>query len=103
MTLHNPAAQLFIPDGRAQSAALGRSTALCVAAHQDDIEIMAYAPIIQCYGRQDRWFAGVVVTDGAGAECRDGGQEIRAACGGAPLSARCVHILSPDMRLIRAP
>jgi LmbE family N-acetylglucosaminyl deacetylase len=27
---------------------------------------MAYQPIIRCYGRQDRWFTGVTVTDGAG-------------------------------------
>ncbi len=41
-------------------------TDLCIAAHQDDIEIMAFAPISDCYGSDDRAFAGVVVTDGAG-------------------------------------
>ena len=46
--------------------ALGRTTHLCIAAHQDDIEIMAYHGIVECYGRSDRWFSGVVVTNGAG-------------------------------------
>jgi LmbE family N-acetylglucosaminyl deacetylase len=39
---------------------------LCIAAHQDDIEIMAYHGIAECFGRRDRWFTGVVVTNGAG-------------------------------------
>lgn len=41
-------------------------TDMCVAAHQDDIEIMAYGPISECYDSESRAFAGVVVTDGAG-------------------------------------
>lgn len=41
-------------------------THMCVAAHQDDIEIMAYAPIAECYDSDEKFFAGVVVTDGAG-------------------------------------
>lgn len=41
-------------------------THLCVAAHQDDIEIMAFSPIAECYDSEDKNFAGVVVTDGAG-------------------------------------
>ena len=39
-------------------------TDMCIAAHQDDVEIMAYAPIAACYGKDS--FAAVVVTDGAG-------------------------------------
>lgn len=41
-------------------------TDMCIAAHQDDIEIMAYAPISDCYENDSRHFCGVVVTDGAG-------------------------------------
>lgn len=66
MKLNQPEAVLFIPDGQVQDHALCRTTELCIAAHQDDIEIMAYGPIVSCYGREDRWFTGVVVTDGAG-------------------------------------
>jgi len=66
MKLQQPTAQLYIPDGAPEPAALSRVTDLCIGAHQDDIEIMAYAPAIQCYGSADRWFAGVVVTDGGG-------------------------------------
>jgi LmbE family N-acetylglucosaminyl deacetylase len=47
-------------------AALARTTHLAIAAHQDDIEIMAYHGIAECFGRRDRWFSGVVVTNGAG-------------------------------------
>jgi len=62
----SPAADVFIPDGRPVASALQRTTHLCIAAHQDDIEIMAYHGIAECYEAKDRWFTGVVVTDGAG-------------------------------------
>jgi len=58
--------ELYIPDGMEVEQALSRTTDLCIAAHQDDIEIMAYAPIVQCFGKRDRYFTGVCVTDGAG-------------------------------------
>jgi LmbE family N-acetylglucosaminyl deacetylase len=61
-----PAADVFVPDGRPPAAALGRTTHLCIAAHQDDIEIMAYHGIAECHGSKSRWFTGVVVTDGSG-------------------------------------
>lgn len=57
---------IYIPDGLEEQAAVARTTHLAIAAHQDDIEFMAYAPIAECFGSQDKWFAAVVVTDGAG-------------------------------------
>lgn len=67
MKLSHSAADIFVPDASlTPEAALGRTTHLCVAAHQDDIEIMAYHGIAECFGRSDRWFSGVVVTNGAG-------------------------------------
>ncbi len=71
MKLHNSSAVVFIPDGLDQAAGLGRTTHLCIAAHQDDIEIMAAAPIVECFQDPQRWFTGVVVTDGRGSP-RDG-------------------------------
>lgn len=59
-------ADVFSPDGAPATTALARTTHLCVAAHQDDIEIMAHAGIAACYERGDRYFTGVVVTNGAG-------------------------------------
>jgi len=56
----------YIPDGKDVKEGLLRTTDLCIAAHQDDIEIMAYGPIVDCYGQEGKWFTGVVVTDGAG-------------------------------------
>ncbi|HVU33545.1 MAG TPA: PIG-L family deacetylase [Opitutaceae bacterium] len=61
-----PEADLLAPDGTAADAALARTTHLCIAAHQDDIEIMAYHGIAECYDRTGRHFTGVVVTNGAG-------------------------------------
>ncbi|MEZ0396448.1 MAG: PIG-L family deacetylase [Anaerolineales bacterium] len=61
-----PTAELFVPDGVPPEDALGRTTHLAVAAHQDDLEIMAAAPILECFQRTDKWFTGVVVTDGRG-------------------------------------
>jgi LmbE family N-acetylglucosaminyl deacetylase len=66
MQFHNSNTDLFVPDGAPPEAALARTTHLCIAAHQDDIEIMAYHGIAECFGHKDKWFAGVVATNGAG-------------------------------------
>lgn len=66
MKLSQSAADLYVPDGIPLGSALSRTTHLCVAAHQDDIEIMAYHGIAECHGSAERWFSGVVVTDGSG-------------------------------------
>ena len=57
---------IYIPDGLEEQTAVARTTHLAIAAHQDDIEFMAYAPTAECFGAQDKWFGAVVVTDGAG-------------------------------------
>jgi len=59
-------AEVFVPDNLPVDEALERTTHLCIAAHQDDIEIMASQPILECYQREAKWFTGVVVTDGRG-------------------------------------
>jgi len=64
-------AEIFVPDGLSPEQALARTTHLAVAAHQDDLEIMAAQPILECYQKDDLWFTGVVVTDGRGSP-RDG-------------------------------
>jgi len=66
MIFHKTNTDFFVPDGLDQQAALARTTHLCIAAHQDDIEIMAYHGIAECFGLKDKWFTGVVVTNGAG-------------------------------------
>lgn len=66
MKFTHPKADLFIPDETAAEAALARTTHLCLAAHQDDIEIFAYHGIAECFGKGDRWFGGVVITNGGG-------------------------------------
>ena len=66
MKFHLDTAEVFVPDGLAEEPALARTTHLCIAAHQDDIEIMAAQPILECFQREDKWFTGVVVTDGRG-------------------------------------
>ena len=57
---------VYIPDGLEEEEALKRTTHLCIAAHEDDIEFMAFAPIAECFGKKEKWFCGVVTTDGAG-------------------------------------
>jgi LmbE family N-acetylglucosaminyl deacetylase len=59
-------ARLFIPDGLPAEPALARTTHMAVGAHQDDLEIMAIDGILKCFQREDRWFTGVVVTNGSG-------------------------------------
>jgi len=61
-----PSAQLYIPDNAPEAQALARTTHLAIAAHQDDLEIMAIDGILTTFGQPDKWFTGVVMTNGAG-------------------------------------
>jgi LmbE family N-acetylglucosaminyl deacetylase len=56
--------EIFVPDGSGEP--YGRTTHLGIGAHQDDIEILAYNGILECFGRQDKWFGAVITSDGAG-------------------------------------
>ncbi len=71
MNLHLTTSEIFVPDRLPVDDALARTTHMCVSAHQDDIEIMASRPILDCFQQKDQWFTGVVVTDGRGSP-RDG-------------------------------
>lgn len=66
MKLHMESAEIYVPDGTPVEAALARTTHLAVGAHADDIEVMAYHGIAQCYRSSEKHFTGVTVTDGAG-------------------------------------
>jgi LmbE family N-acetylglucosaminyl deacetylase len=66
MKFCRPEADVFLPAGGDAAQALARTTHLCVIAHQDDIEINAYPAVTECLGRADRFFTGVVMTNGAG-------------------------------------
>ena len=66
MRFHLDTAEIFIPDNLPMEEALVRTTHVCISAHQDDIEIMAAGPILECFQRTDKWFTGIVVTDGRG-------------------------------------
>jgi len=66
MNLSLASAETYVPDGVEPQAALARTTHLAIAAHQDDLEIMAADGILRAFQQEDRWFTGVVVTDGAG-------------------------------------
>jgi len=66
MKFHLDTTEVYIPDNQPVEQALARTTHLCFSAHQDDIEIMAAQPILECFQQKDKWFTGVVVTDGRG-------------------------------------
>src|SRR4026207_976667 len=66
MKFHLNTAEVYIPDHEPEVQALARTTHLCFAAHQDDIEIMAAHPILECFQQEDKWFPGGVGTDGRG-------------------------------------
>lgn len=61
-----PNSEVYIPDGSDPADALARTTYLCIAAHQDDIEIMAVEGILRAYENPELHFTGCVVTDGHG-------------------------------------
>jgi LmbE family N-acetylglucosaminyl deacetylase len=66
MNFSQPTADFFVPDGASAAAALARTTHLAVGAHQDDVEFMAVQGVLECFGRPERPFGSVVVTNGAG-------------------------------------
>ena len=61
LKLSLPGAEVFIPDGTSWEAASARVTHLVVAAHADDVELMAWHAILHAEG-----LAAVLVTDGRG-------------------------------------
>ena len=71
MRLSKESAEIYVPDGLGDNEALARTTHMGIAAHPDDLEIMAMDGILACFGRSDKWFLGVVATNGAGSP-RDG-------------------------------
>jgi LmbE family N-acetylglucosaminyl deacetylase len=71
MQLSKASSEIYVPDGTDPAGALARVTHMAVSAHQDDLEIMALEGILACFGQPDKWFLGVVATDGAGSP-RDG-------------------------------
>lgn len=64
MTFSQTEAHLFIPDGTSIPQALERTTHLVVGAHPDDLEFMAWHPVLECFESDDLWFTGVIASDG---------------------------------------
>jgi len=85
MRFVNPGGQIYVPDGSDPLPALSRTTHLGIGAHPDDVPIMAYHGILQCFGRTDRWFSAITVTDGAGS----------------PRSGRYADYTNDEMRRVR--
>jgi LmbE family N-acetylglucosaminyl deacetylase len=71
MKLSEASAEIWVPDGVEEATALKRTTHMSIAAHQDDVEIMALEGILAGFGDPDKWFTCVIVTNGAGSP-RDG-------------------------------
>lgn len=66
LKLSRPAAELFIPDGASWEAACARVTHLVVAAHADDVEIMAWHAVLHAEA-----LAAVIVTGGSDTRLRE--------------------------------
>ncbi len=64
MQLNQPSAEIWTPDGANEKDALARVTHMAIAAHQDDVEIMALDGILAAFARCG--FMAVIVTNGAG-------------------------------------
>ena len=58
MKFSRPDADVFVPDGAPMPEALRRATHVCVGAHQDDQEFMAFHGIAECFGSKDRTSPG---------------------------------------------
>ena len=59
-------AEFYVPDGKSIEEALTRTTHMGIGAHPDDLEIMAFHGILECYMKKQKRFLGVIITDGAG-------------------------------------
>jgi LmbE family N-acetylglucosaminyl deacetylase len=66
MKLHQPTAEIFVPDRKPVAEAFKRVTHLGIGAHQDDLEFMAFHGIRECFANETKWFGGVTCTNGAG-------------------------------------
>jgi LmbE family N-acetylglucosaminyl deacetylase len=66
LTLRKKGNEIFIPDGSPVPGTITRTSHLGVAAHPDDLEIMAYHGILKCFASDKDCFFGVITTDGAG-------------------------------------
>lgn len=66
MELYKETAIFHIPGKEPINEAIERTTHMAIGAHQDDVEIMAYHGIIECYRKEDKWFTAVIVTNGSG-------------------------------------
>lgn len=62
----NEKARVYMPGGGSSKEALRRTTHLGIVAHPDDLEILAFYGIAECYYDKNKAFFGVVVTDGRG-------------------------------------
>ncbi len=66
MVFQNKKAFAYVPDNLEPEEAAQRTDVLCICAHADDCETMAFHAIGACFDSKERGFANVVVTDGAG-------------------------------------
>jgi LmbE family N-acetylglucosaminyl deacetylase len=92
LKLTRPGAEVFIPDGTSWQAACARVTTLVVAAHADDVEIMAWHALLQA-----ERLAAVIVTDGGSSSTRLLEQK-RAASMGHYAAVIWLDHASPDVR-----
>ncbi|MBA73620.1 MAG: PIG-L family deacetylase [Verrucomicrobiales bacterium] len=69
-SFNHKSSDLFVPDGASLDEAFNRTSHLAIGAHSDDLEIMAYHGIVNCYGfgqqANKNWFTGITATDGRG-------------------------------------
>jgi LmbE family N-acetylglucosaminyl deacetylase len=79
LVLSKSGAEVFVPDGTPSASALARTTHLGIGAHADDLELMAAHGIFECFASGERWFAGVIATDGAGSPRASGKPKASAA------------------------
>ncbi len=69
-SFNHKSSDVFVPDGASLDEAFNRTSHLAIGAHSDDLEIMAYHGIVNCYGFGEQanknWFTGITATDGRG-------------------------------------
>ncbi len=66
MKLSHNESSIYLTHPMKEEDALARTSHLGIGAHQDDLEIMASHGIVSCFDQSNKWFSGIICTDGGG-------------------------------------
>ncbi len=64
MKFNNRGSSLYFPTNIVDLQSMSHITDMSIVAHQDDLELIGYPGIHRCFKKKDKWFGGIVCTNG---------------------------------------